>query len=100
MDSICLSDPDEKEPLGQSLNAPTTLASTIDDITADSACEKRVAQAAPAMPMPRKATATMSSTMFSSDEKTSRPSGIVDRPRELKMDERTLYRKRKGRPRK
>ena len=68
--------------------------------TAESACEMRVAHAAPAIPIPRAVTAAMSRTMFSSDENMRRKSGILDFPRELKTEDMILYMKRNGRPRK
>ena len=72
----------------------------MNESTAESACEMRVAHAAPAIPMPRAVTAAMSRTMFSRDENMRRESGILDFPSELKTEERMLYMKRNGRPRK
>ena len=68
--------------------------------TAEIAWLISVAHAAPATPIPSDTTAMRSSTIFISDEKISRKSGISDFPRALKSEDRMLYMKRNGRPRK
>ena len=90
MASILPRDGNEKRPLPFPQVFWIIFTSTADDMTAERAWAKSVAQAAPATPMPRPATAARSRTTLSTDEKMRSTSGMDDRPIELNSAEITL----------
>jgi len=75
-------------------------SSTPKESTAEIPCAISVAHAAPATPISKRVTKTISSATLNTEEKIRKYKGILDFPRALNMDENTLYRNKKGSPRK
>src|SRR5574344_2874671 len=73
---------------------------TAKDKRAENPCAISVAHATPAIPICKVVTEIQSRRIFNRDEKTKKARGILDLPSALKRDDRTLYIKRNGWPRK
>ena len=100
MRTICLSSERLNRPHLSFVSLLTVLIRTMSERIADRPWAMSVAQAAPFTPIPSDMTQKRSRTTFRIDEKMRKARGTVDFPSALNIDDRTLYMKRNGRPRK